>query len=200
MRALSPALLCLALAAPAAAAAQDDDSAPPGDPAESGSTEGDDAGGAPRYLEAMRSELEAMRVRGARCAALDAQRARCELSARGISTGRDFTVHLVYSDRTDTIYMYVERYLEVQPDGVTTNAVVRRLMELNWTLLLGKFEWNATDGEVRLAMILNTDSNFDRRAFRSSVRAIGQLADRYYLELDRLVRGQSAPAPAPAPQ
>lgn len=147
--------------------------------------------GQPRYLAAMRRELEGMRVRGATCEASDAQRAQCTFTARGISTGREFTVRLVYSDRTDTIYLFVERFLVVPADGQTTNAVLRRLMELNWSLLLGKFEWDSTDGEVRLAMVLNTDSNFDRRAFRSAVRGIGQLADRYWGELDRLVRGQA---------
>jgi len=146
--------------------------------------------GQPRYLAAMQGELESMRVRGATCEAVDPQRARCEFSARGITTGREFPVHMVYSDRTDTLYLYVERFLVAPADGQTTDALLRRLMELNWTLLLGKFEWNSTDGEVRLAMIVNTDSNFDRRAFRSAVRGIGQLADRYYNGLDRLLRGQ----------
>ncbi|MFK7991090.1 MAG: YbjN domain-containing protein [Sandaracinaceae bacterium] len=149
--------------------------------------------GQPRYLAAMQAELTAMRVQEATCETVDPQRAHCSFTARGISTGRDFNVHMVYSDRTDTIYLYVERYLEVLPDGATTNAVLRRMMELNWTLLLGKFEWDPTDGEVRLAMILNTDSNFDRRAFRSAIRGIGQLADRYAAELERAIRGQ-APA------
>lgn len=148
--------------------------------------------GQPRYLEAIRRELEAMRVRGAECQTTDAQRGRCTFSARGISTGRDFTVHAVYSDVTDTVYLYVERYLVVPADGPTTNAVLRRLMELNWSFLLGKLEWDSTDGEVRLAMVLNTDSNFDRRAFRSAVRGIGQLADRYWGELDRILRGQTS--------
>ncbi len=147
--------------------------------------------GEPRYLSAMRDELDAMRVRDATCETVDAQRARCEFSARGITTGREFPVRMVYSDRTDTLYLYVERYLVVPADGPTTDALLRRLMELNWTLLLGKFEWNSTDGEVRLAMIVNTDSNFDRRAFRSAVRGIGQLADRYFNGLDRLLRGEA---------
>src|SRR5690606_18776640 len=99
---------------------------------------------------------------------------------------------------TDTIYLYVDRYLMAPADEQTTPALLRRLMELNWTLLLGKFEWDPTDGEVRLAMILNTDSNFDRRAFRSAVRGIGQLADRYFNELDRIARGLGAPTDAPA--
>jgi hypothetical protein len=142
----------------------------------------------PRYLAAMRTELLGMGVRESTCEADDSQRGHCVINARGVTTNRDFNVHLVYSDRTDTIYLYVDHYLAAPADADTTPAVLRRLMELNWQLLLGKFEWDSTSGEVRLAIILNTDSNFDRRAFRSAVRGIGQLADRYYAELDRLQR------------
>ena len=183
---LAPWLLVASLAAPAAA------QPPPATPDAAAAEEpAAPTPGQPRYLAAMQRELEAMRVRGARCEATDAQPARCQFSVRGMTTGREFTVHLVYSDRTDTVYLYVERYLSAPADGATTDALLRRLMELNWSLLLGKFEWSSSDGEVRLAMILNTDSNFDRRAFRSAVRGIGQLADRYFNELDRLVRGQA---------
>jgi hypothetical protein len=180
----------LSLLAPAAAAAQDDDAASEASEDAPTRTVEEVPEGQPRYLGAMRSELSAMRVRGARCEATDAQRARCSFTARGITTGREFPVHMVYSDRTDTIYLYVERYLEAPADADGTPALLRRLMELNWTVLLGKFEWDPTDGEVRLAMVLNTDSNFDRRAFRSAVRGIGQLADRYYGELQRLASGE----------
>lgn len=144
----------------------------------------------PRYLEAMRAELAAMRVRDAVCEGNDAVRAHCSFRARGLSTGREFQVHMHYSDNTDTIYVYVERYVVVPDDGPQTPAMLRRLMELNWTLLGPSFEWNPTDGEVRLKMVLNTDSNFDRRSFRSAVRSIVQVADRYWPELDRLTRGQ----------
>jgi hypothetical protein len=147
--------------------------------------------GQPRYLAAMRTELEHMGIEGAACQATDAQRATCELTQRGSTSQRDFRLRIAYSDRTDTVYLYVERYLVAAQDGPRTDAVMRRLMELNWQMLLGKFEWDPTDGEVRLAMILNTDSNFDRRAFRSSVRGLTQLADRYWTELDRI---QQTPA------
>ncbi len=184
----------LALMAPALASAQD------GEPTEASADPGEGADtvpeGQPRYLEAMQAELAAMRVRSPSCEAVDAQRARCRFTARGLTTGRDFAIRLVYSDRTDTVYLYVERYLRATAEADTTLPLLRRLMELNWTILLGKFEWDPTDGEVRLAMILNTDSNFDRRAFRSAIRGIGQLADRYLLELERIQRGQEAP-PAP---
>ncbi|MDQ3037158.1 MAG: YbjN domain-containing protein [Myxococcota bacterium] len=149
--------------------------------------------GQPRYLAAMRTELEHMGIAEFACQATDAQRAMCELTQHGSSSGRDYRLRALYSDRTDTVYLYVERYLVAPQDGAGTNALMRRLMELNWQMLLGKFEWDPTDGEVRLAMILNTDSNFDRRAFRSSVRGLTQLADRYWSELDRIQRATPAP-------
>jgi hypothetical protein len=142
--------------------------------------------GQPRYLQAMRTELEHMGIEGFACSANDAQRATCELTERGTTSHREFRIRTAYSDRTDTIYVYVQGFLQAPQDGEHTAVVMRRLMELNWQMLLGKFEWDPTDGEVRLAMVLNTDSNFDRRAFRSAVRGIGQLADRYWSELDRL--------------
>lgn len=143
--------------------------------------------GQPRYLEAMRRELAQMRIDGFTCAAVDAQRAHCEFTQAGPISHREFRIRLAYSDRTDTLYAYVERYLVAPQDGPQTAALLRRLMELNWQMLLGKFEWDPTFGEVRLSMVLNTDSNFDRRAFRSSVRALVELADRYWAELDRML-------------
>lgn len=142
--------------------------------------------GQPRYLAAMRTELEHMGIEGFACQATDAQRASCDLTQRGATSHRDFRLRIAYSDRTDTVYLYVERYLVAAQDAPTTDAVMRRLMELNWQMLLGKFEWDPTDGEVRIAMVLNTDSNFDRRAFRSAVRGLTTLADRYAGELARL--------------
>jgi hypothetical protein len=48
---------------------------------------------------------------------------------------------------------------------------------------VGKLEWSARTGEVRLSAVLNTDSNFDRRALRSIVLALDELAGRYRGEL-----------------
>lgn len=142
--------------------------------------------GQPRYLAALRTELEHMGIEGFACQAIDAQRASCTLTQRGPTTRRELPIRIQYSDRTDTVYLYVERFLLAPQDAPTTDALMRRLMELNWQMLLGKFEWDPTDGEVRLAMVLNTDSNFDRRAFRSAVRGLVQLADRYGPELRSL--------------
>lgn len=150
----------------------------------------------PRYLPAIRAELEAMRI-PADCETVSPTRANCVFRQSGRTSAREFTIHAEYSDETDTIYFYVERYLVVRADTPNTTRVLRRLMELNWNLLVGKLEWDSQSGEVRLAMVLNTDSNFDRRAFRSMVRGMTLIADRYWSELDRLNSAAGAPA-APA--
>jgi hypothetical protein len=142
--------------------------------------------GQPRYLPAIQAELEAMGVAELSCTANDDERGACHFRSTGTETERELDVQLAYSDVTDTIYLYVNQFLSAPTDGEHTDPLLRRLMELNWTMLLGKFEWDPTDGEVRLAIVLNTDSNFDRRAFRSGVRALTALADRYYPELHRL--------------
>jgi len=146
----------------------------------------------PRYLPAMERELRALEL-DPLCSAESAAHGRCEVRA-GVA-GAELALQLVYSDETDTIYAYVPALLVALPDARSTPALLRRLAELNWELLLGKLEWNAVSGEVRLSMVLHTDSNFDRRALRSMVRNLARLAERLGPELRRI----SAPTPsAPA--
>ena len=139
----------------------------------------------PRYHDAIVAELEALSIHHT-CEALGATRVRCSFRQRAPSVDRELSVGLIYSDDTDTIYVYVEDLLSAPAEVETTASVIRRLMELNWRMLVGKFEWNEADGEVRLSMVLNTDSNFDRRAFRSIIRQLVPLADRYIADLRRL--------------
>lgn len=178
-------ILAALLLLPLGAAAQGDppdpeDQAGPGDQGDQADREPQ-----PRYLAAIEGELEALRI-PATCEGESATRARCSYTIQGRASGREMSIHLVYSDETDTIYFYVDRYLVAPPDAEGTAALLRRLMELNWQMLVGKFEWDPTGGEVRLAFVQNTDSNFDRRSFRSLIRTIGPLAERYLPELTRI--------------
>lgn len=99
---------------------------------------------------------------------------------------RTWLLKLEYDDDSDTIYVYVDRYATVAASSPDAAVIMQRLMELNWEMLVGRFEWSRTSGEVRLGAVLNTDSNFDRRALRSVVRALVRLADRYADEVGRL--------------
>ncbi len=145
----------------------------------------------PRYFGQIRAELQAMGM-PAQCAAASAQAGSCRVTAPG-STGnpnvaprRRFVLGLDYSDVTDTVYVYVDHYATLRGDAPTAPAAFRRLLEINWEMLVGRFEWSAQTGELRLSATLNTDSNFDRRAFRGVVRAILRLAERYADEVARV--------------
>lgn len=105
---------------------------------------------------------------------------------------------LTYDDRSDAIYVFFEHYATLRADAPNVAAVSRRLLEMNWEMLIGKFEWSPTSGEIRLSTVLHTDSNFDRRAFRSIVHSMLRLADRYANELTQLTGTQVGETVTPA--
>lgn len=133
----------------------------------------------PRYADALQAELGAMQ-RQPSCQVEASGRFHCTFTGAGPAAG---AMHAVYSDQTDTVYVYLERYAMLPSDDPQTPTLLRRMMELNWQLLVGKLEWSARSGEVRLSAVLNTDSNFDRRALRSIVVALETVAERYRHEL-----------------
>ncbi|NOY93771.1 MAG: CesT family type III secretion system chaperone [Deltaproteobacteria bacterium] len=140
----------------------------------------------PRYLPAMREVLEAMAL-APECETLSAARARCSVRHVDAEARREIVLTLVYSDVTDTLYLFVPRLLTSAPEDSATPALLRRLMELNYRLLGPKLEWDPATGEVRLSAVLHTDSNLDRRALRSLVRTLFAVADRYQPELTRVL-------------
>lgn len=163
----------------------------------------------PRYLNQLRAELQAMGI-AAQCAPASSQAGVCRAVASsapaGAPGGRRYTLVLEYSDQTDTVYIFLERYATLPADAPTAPAAFRRFAEINWEMLTGKLEWSARTGEVRLGAVMHTDSNFDRRAFRGVVRSVLRLGDRYATEIAQITGrpvGESVAVPtspaAPAP-
>jgi hypothetical protein len=174
LRAEHAATLGLALLAVLPAAAD-----PPAAPSPAAHVPSAPAAAAARYAGALQAELVAMR-REPTCVPEARARFHCTFAGETADSG---TMHAVYSDETDTVYVYLERYAMLSPDDAHTPTLLRRMMELNWQLLVGKLEWSARSGEVRLSAVLNTDSNFDRRALRSIVLALDAAANRHRGEL-----------------
>jgi hypothetical protein len=163
------------------------------------------AGAQPRYLTQMQAELQAMGL-SPQCTSTNANagscttRASAPAAANGQASTRRFVLSLQYDDNSDTIYAYVDHYASLRGDAPNAAQAFRRLLEMNWEMLIGRFEWSAASGEIRLSAVMNTDSNFDRRAFRGVVRSLLRLADRYADEVSRLTGnpvGESAASGAP---
>jgi hypothetical protein len=97
--------------------------------------------------------------------------------------GGEFQVGVRLGPTTRTVYVFIERYLELEnPDGPSP-ALARRLLDLNRKLVTGKFEWEKESNTIRLTAVLNVDSNFDRKAFRSVVLGLSAAAERLRPEL-----------------
>jgi len=62
-------------------------------------------------------------------------------------------------------------------------VMLQRFMELNWELLIGKYEWDKSDGEVRLSYTFSTENGLGYEAFAACLQWIVLSADRDYPEL-----------------
>ncbi len=144
-----------------------------------------------RYLAAMQEELTRLGL-SPFCEAQSRTRARCTIRHVSDDGRHEVLLHTDYSDESDTVYLHVPRIAVAPPEDEATVQVLRRAAELNWRMLATKVEWNPSDGEVRISAVLHTDSNFDRRAFRSLVRTVLGQVERYGPELRRLAALASA--------
>jgi hypothetical protein len=131
------------------------------------------------YMNAIQEELDALGLRP-QC---QTQQGRCtyEIDSTEARTIIPFVVQ--YDGRANTLLVTTDRYVTAGSDNPRTDRLLQQLMELNWQQLVPMYQWNAADGKVRLAGALNTDSNLDRRAFRSVVQAVNRVAQRNFREL-----------------
>lgn len=136
----------------------------------------------PRYLDAVRQELARLGVDAA-CEP-DAGVCSFRRSLGGLGVELDATV--TCSDTTNTVYVAIPRFLALAGSEGPPVALARRLLELNRRLVTSKLEWDALAGSIRLTTVLGTDSNFDRKAFRSQVLALFAAAQRILPELEVL--------------
>jgi hypothetical protein len=137
-----------------------------------------------RYARALANELDALGL-VAQCNEPSPTSFACAYPARSAIDKQNLTAHAHYDDTTDTVYVYVP-LLSIAENSPALPGLLRRAMELNWELLSAKLEWSAQTGELRVSSVLHTDSNFDRRAFRSLVRSLDRVILRHYVELTSL--------------
>lgn len=84
------------------------------------------------------------------------------------------------------LYLFVDEYLRAPPDAPTTPALLRRLMELNWKLLIPKLAWDPRTGTVRMSAMVPSECGVDPEALRTALQALHRAAGRYWGELRSL--------------
>lgn len=139
---------------------------------------------APDYMPAIRQELARLNVE-ANC---DDATGTCFFTRKLGDDGRTLDVGIRYCRITDTVYVYIERFLVLSSPAGPSTELARRLLDLNRRMVTAKLEWDRPTNSIRLSVVINTDSNFDRRAFRSQLLGLWANAERLWPELDPLTR------------
>jgi hypothetical protein len=99
------------------------------------------------------------------------------------------------------VYLSIERFIVLGEAQSPSLPLALRLLELNREMVTAKFEWDRPTSAIRLSVVLNTDSNFDRRAFRSLIVGLSGLAKKLWPELNQLAHAPLPPVePKSAPE
>ncbi len=98
---------------------------------------------------------------------------------------------VVDADR-ELVYLYLNRYLMAPPDQANIDTVLRTLMDYNWRVNIGKFEWDKSDGEVRFSHVFTTENGLGFEAFEAMYFALARLGDQLWPELKAIVDGEAA--------
>ncbi len=136
----------------------------------------------PEYMPVIRQELARLDIQ----ALCDDSLQSCRYSQTITDAAREFEIIIRYSKATDTVYICIENFIPLE-DQAPSEELARRLLELNREMVSAKFEWDKSQSRIRLSTTINTDSNFDRRAFRSQLIGIWSIARRVWPKLSPLL-------------
>jgi hypothetical protein len=135
------------------------------------------------YFPAIRQELARLNMN----ALCDEASASCVIT-KSDQTTPPLEIVVKYSSRTETVYIYIDKYLKLESESGPSKALALKLLSLNSEMVTAKFEWNQTENAVRLSTTLNTDSNLDRRALRSQIMGLLEVAEKLLPNLQELAR------------
>jgi len=125
------------------------------------------------YLDVIEQELARLNI-DARC---DRVTMSCTYTKTLTNDGGVREVNLRYSQRTDTVYIFIKNFLALEETNGLSGELARLLLSLNRELVTAKFEWDKGANVIRLSTTINTDSNLDRRSLRSQLIGLWSVAD-----------------------
>jgi hypothetical protein len=128
---------------------------------------------------------------------------RMKLASKMVETADDTTVldvtlemenathhlRIVVDTERDMVYLFLNRYLTLPKESPSRNAVFQELMQKNWDLNIGEFEWDPSDGEVRLSYTFTTENGLGYEAFEAIVGTLAKTGDRLWPELKAMTTG-----------
>lgn len=147
--------------------------------------------------EPLRAAAETLQQMGleAECHAVSGEPAACRYRQPLPPSDASRWIEIRHLPEHRTLYLFVDEYLRARPDAPTTPALLRRVMELNWELLIPKLAWDPRTGAVRMSALLPSDNGAGSQALRSALQALHRAAGRYLPELRALAQTGDGSAP-----
>jgi len=99
---------------------------------------------------------------------------------------RQHQVGIVIDAQRQLVYIYINRYLSAPTDHPDIGTILTALMDLNWKLNVGKFEWDKNDGEVRYSYTFTTENGVGFEAFEAIFSTLLSVGDKLWPELSKL--------------
>ena len=125
----------------------------------------------PGYMIAIRQEIARLNID----AVCDDRAGTCVFATTLGEEGPTLDVTIRLSFATHTVYIYIERFIEIDTPKGPGLELARLLLAYNRQMVTSKLEWDESTATIRISVVLNTDSNFDRKAFRSQL--LGMLSN-----------------------
>jgi len=95
-------------------------------------------------------------------------------------------LRIVVDVERDMVYLFLNRFLSLPQNDPHRDALLQKLMETNWALNIGKFEWDPSDGEVRLSYTFSTENGMGFEAFEAIVGTLAKTGDKYWPDLKKM--------------
>ncbi|MGC9314614.1 MAG: YbjN domain-containing protein [bacterium] len=94
-----------------------------------------------------------------------------------------YDLNVLLFDQLDIVYIYVGQYLSLPLNDEASGYMLSYLMNQNWNLTFGKFEWDIEDGEVRYSHTLPVDDGMSKETFQAYVNTMLNVADDIYPDM-----------------
>jgi len=100
-----------------------------------------------------------------------------------------FDINILLFESLDILYIYVAQYLSLPLDNDASVSMLTYLMNQNWDLTFGKFEWDIDDGELRYSHTLPIDDGMSKETFQAYFNTMLNVADEKYPDLVETLEG-----------
>ncbi len=107
---------------------------------------------------------------GINCSGLDQKKICTVLNQNGTSLKHPLNIN--YRNETSTIYIYFDKIIKIPTGQKKQTLFYQNLLILNSQMVGSKLEFLTKDQSIRLSTTINTDTNFDRKAFRSVIKGL----------------------------